>query len=459
MSTAPRPEFWRLLDETRPSGDDPRAHADAITERLTSHGVEAVVAFAQDMDAAMSTLYTWDLWGAAYLALDGCSDDAFQYLRACFVGAGEVAWALAAHEPEALFLNLLQTGDPASLDQGEHLLYAAGRAHEALTGSWLGGSTSEAEEPQGEPWEESDLPHTFPDLYRAVQSTSASGYSTIAQEIAIGQSVVDGLDAAATGNHSRAEDILRPIFDDPNAWSVVSRNSGSRTGVAYVLGIGDLLAGRVDRAAETFRRVADDIPHADELRRGLAQVELARGELDAAAELLDPAPSATRFDRILTAKLLWRRGETELAVDRAMSELRRPASRDDHPWDVAGTLLQAAQILVDAGLAEPARKAAKMMKPLLRRAEPDFQLVVEWRLLEASVDRLLGRPDRALSRIDAVSVADGYSKATWHRERARALRALGRESEAQGDFAAAVENLENAGERWEAAALKVEQAG
>lgn len=457
VSAAPRPEFWRLLDETRPATENPEAHAGALTERLVGQGLDSTLAFDRDMETAMTALYTWDLWGAAYLALGGCSDDAFTYLRAWAVGSGEVTWALAAHEPEALFLNLLAANDPRSLgqrlDQGEHLLYAAGKAHEALTGRWINAARAPDDGPQGVPWAESDLPHRFPDLYRTAEPLWETTSTDLAEQFLLLQRVAEGLDAAATGDHDRAEEILRPLFDDRDSWALISINSDSRVGVAYALGIGDLIAGRVDRAADTFRRVIDDMDDHDELRRGLAQVELARGDLDAAAALLDPAPQAARFDRVLSAKLSWRHGDSEEAVRRARDELQRPTSRDDHPWDVAGSLLQAGQIFADAGLADDARRAAKAMKPHLRGAPSDLALVLEWGILQASVERLRGRAQKALAMLEGIHGATGYTKASWYREHSNTLRALDRMAEADQERRLAVEMLMEAGELWEASDL------
>lgn len=457
MSTAPSPEFWRLLDETRPATENLESHADALIQRLVGQGVDSTLAFGRDMEAAMAALNTWDLWGAAYLGLGGCSDDAFTYLRAWAVGSGEVTWALAGHEPEALFINLLANDGPLSLgqrlDQGEHLLYAAGRAHETLTGQWIDTARAPNDEPRGVPWAESELPLRFPDLYRTAEPLWEAASTELAGEFAVVQRVADGLDAAATGDHARAEEILRPLFDERDSWALISTNPDSRVGVAYALGIGDLIAGRVDRAADTFRRVIDDVDDHDELRRGLAQVELARGDLDAAAALLDPTPQAARFDRILSAKLSWRRGDSEDAVRRAREELNRPTSKDDHPWDIAGSLLQAGQIFVDAGLAEDARRAAKAMKSHLRGAPSDLALVLEWWILQACVERLRGRPQKALAMLQGIHGATGYTKASWHREHSHTLRALDRTAEADQERLLAVEMLTEAGELWEATDL------
>jgi dihydropteroate synthase len=67
------PEFWRIIDRTRPDRSDPGAHAAALAWALAESGTEATLRFAAAFDAAIDALYTWDLWGAAYLSFGGCS--------------------------------------------------------------------------------------------------------------------------------------------------------------------------------------------------------------------------------------------------------------------------------------------------------------------------------------------------------------------------------------------------
>jgi tetratricopeptide (TPR) repeat protein len=463
VKTEPGLEFWGLLDQTRPPEEDPAAHADALVEVLVSRGADATLEFADDLDAALTALYTWDLRWTANLAIFECSDEMFLHLRAWLIGRGYTTWAVARYEAEATFLNLLrETGNRVALGErlagGKHLLGVASRAHEALTGRRLEHPGPEADLPPGEPIDPDRAPIEFPDLYRAASTAWSEEREAMLQLLDLIETVNDGLDAAAFGKHEKGVAILRPLFDDPESWDKISADPDMRTGVAYALGIADMMAGRVDRAAETFQRVEADFAEVPELRRGMAQAELARGELDSAAALLDPAPDAARFDRILTAKLAWRQGDRDEAVRRALEELDRDMAPEDHPWDVAGALLQAGHVLVDAGMASEARRAAREMKPLLRGTEDDFNLKQEWRLLEAAVARISGKPAKALELTERVKGADGYTVATRHRERARALRDLGRTGEAAVAYQEAIAVLEDAGERWEARALADELA-
>jgi tetratricopeptide (TPR) repeat protein len=397
--------------------------------------------------------------------MGGCSDDAFEYLRAWIVGQGEETWSQARHDPETLFLGLLDgAADPEAhwerigLHDGEHLLYAAGIAHERLTGTWLPSRTTQRGEPTGANWAEDDLPARFPALSAALPDWWQGGAMGV-DELALHHRALGALDAFSQGDHGTAEEMLEPIVRDPESWRVLAADSNLRVAVAYGLGMTKMLRGDVGGAAETLYLVEDDIEHADEVRRGLAQVELARGELDAAERLLDGSSDAARFDRILTAKLLWRRGMRGQAVDRARDELVAPVDADDHPWDVAGAYQQAGRILVDAGEIEDATVAARKTSRLLRGAPATLPLLTHPALLEASIDRQEGRPKKALKRLDRLHGLQGSDLAEWHRERARTQLTMGRDGDAEVSYRAAVSAFESAGERWEAETTRTEASG
>lgn len=82
-------EFWELIDSTRQAaGGDPEEQADLLVERLLALDPERVLDFARHFEARYNRAYRWDLWGAAWLLLDGCSDDAFDFFRCWLIGQG-----------------------------------------------------------------------------------------------------------------------------------------------------------------------------------------------------------------------------------------------------------------------------------------------------------------------------------------------------------------------------------
>lgn len=460
-----KPEFWSLIDDTRPDEHDPSAHAAAIAAALADAGLELSLEYAASFDRAMDALYTWPLWGTAYLALGGCSDDAFEYLRAWIVGAGETTWRKAVEEPEALFVELLgESTDPDArweeigLNEGEPLLYAGGVAHEQLTGEWLPPrSRPYPDEPSGDEWDEAELPELFSDLAAALPDgwwgdpDSPSGGDDRFQVMI---QVERALDAFAEGDHVRAGRLLDEIVDDPTQWAQVAEDR--RVDVAYVVGIGRLQAGDVEGAAAPLHLVESRLSEADHVRRALVQVELARGELESASRWID-SEGANRLDRVLAAKLAWRRGDHEEALGRAASEMTTSIGPDEHPWDVAGTAYQLGQIFVDAGEIDDAVLSVGVMTRLLEGAPGDLPLLTHLQLLVAAITRLQGRPDDAATSLRLLRTGlSGTDLAECLREEARCEMALGNTEEAIALYRASVEAFEAAGERWDARTTREE---
>ncbi|MFG2607890.1 DUF4240 domain-containing protein [Streptomyces sp. NPDC048514] len=163
-------EFWELIDATRAVAEgDPEEQADALVERLLRLDPELVVDFARHFEARYNRAYRWDLWGAAWVLLDGCSDDAFDFFRCWLIGQGREVFEGALHDPDSL-AGLLEDFDEEIDGDGEELGYAADEAYEQLTGSVapdLGISPAPAE-PAGRPVDfenEETLAQLYPRLW------------------------------------------------------------------------------------------------------------------------------------------------------------------------------------------------------------------------------------------------------------------------------------------------------
>lgn len=163
-------QFWTLLETTRPEGDDEggEEHAEALGDALSDLTTGEVAAFGKLFAQKLAELYTWDLWGVAYMLLGGCSDDGFEYFRAAVLSRGERAYHLALDEPEALGLMLCEE-EPEELD-AEALLYVAADVYEEQTGEDLEELLPETpEDPRGQEWEEDDLDGRYPRLALLVE--------------------------------------------------------------------------------------------------------------------------------------------------------------------------------------------------------------------------------------------------------------------------------------------------
>lgn len=163
-------EFWELVDATREAaGGDPEEHADLLVERLVQLDPDAVLDFARHFEARYSRAYHWDLWGAAWILLDGASDDAFDFFRCWLIGQGREVFEGAVHDPDSL-AGLLDDFDEELDGDGEELGYAADEAYEQLTGLVAPdlGVPPAPPEPAGTPLDfenESALAERFPKLW------------------------------------------------------------------------------------------------------------------------------------------------------------------------------------------------------------------------------------------------------------------------------------------------------
>ncbi|MBO8185977.1 DUF4240 domain-containing protein [Streptomyces spirodelae] len=130
-------EFWELIDSTRQEADgDPQEQADLLVERLTQLDPDAVTYFARHFESRYNRSYQWDLWAAAWILLDGASDDAFDSFRCWLIGQGREVFEGAAHDADAL-AELLDDFDEELDGDGEELGFAADEAYEQLTGTVL----------------------------------------------------------------------------------------------------------------------------------------------------------------------------------------------------------------------------------------------------------------------------------------------------------------------------------
>ncbi|MGV9990265.1 DUF4240 domain-containing protein [Streptomyces sp. NPDC003374] len=128
-------EFWELIDDSRQAAEgDAEEQADLLVERLLDCDPELVLDFARHFESRYNRAYRWDLWGAAWVLLDGASDDAFDFFRCWLIGQGREVFEGALHDPDSL-ADLLEDFDEEIDGDGEELGYAADEAYEQLTGT------------------------------------------------------------------------------------------------------------------------------------------------------------------------------------------------------------------------------------------------------------------------------------------------------------------------------------
>lgn len=175
MSILEKKEFWRLIEKSREFDQ-----ADWLTEGLAQKGLEEVVDFEFIFQELMYASYQSRLWGAAYVLMGGCSDDAFDYFRGWLIGQGEEIYNKVMEDPEFLAEYINDDNlDDEGFPQNEELLSVGLDAYTLIkTGDieWddeIHNELLEALDKKGlQPitdiefdWEEDDLEDIFPVLW------------------------------------------------------------------------------------------------------------------------------------------------------------------------------------------------------------------------------------------------------------------------------------------------------
>jgi hypothetical protein len=112
-ATAPAPSssgegpdqmFWHVTDDARgkAGGDVEDQYQDLWSQLHSNGGAPAMHAYAESLHKLDESLYTWNVWGAASVAEDGCSDDCFDDFRMYVISLGPRAYAAAVRNPDSL---------------------------------------------------------------------------------------------------------------------------------------------------------------------------------------------------------------------------------------------------------------------------------------------------------------------------------------------------------------------
>jgi len=147
--------LWHIFEETRSqAGNDSGEQSGLIEERLKDLQPEQIVDFHHWYKSLDRSLYTWEVWGAAYVIDDGCSHDCFRDFRAYVISLGEKAYKTALRDPDNLapIVQDAETGDWENADD------VAAEAYSSVTGNDAPFEDSELEgNPRGRPWDDADV--------------------------------------------------------------------------------------------------------------------------------------------------------------------------------------------------------------------------------------------------------------------------------------------------------------
>jgi hypothetical protein len=157
--------FWRLTADTRSeAGNDTGRQSELLEERLERLPPDQIVEFQEIHHEMDERLYSWDLWGAAFVIEDGCSDDCFRDFRNYVISLGRGPYEAALRDPDSL-ASVVQDEETGDWENADNV---AGDAYESVTGEDIPANDSDLSgEPKGEPWDdeaEDELVQRYPRL-------------------------------------------------------------------------------------------------------------------------------------------------------------------------------------------------------------------------------------------------------------------------------------------------------
>ncbi len=94
---------WKLIEDAKAeAGGAIERQARLLVNALARSSIADIVAFGEWFDQFLSNAYRRELWAAAYVICDGCSDDGFMDFRMWLIGQGKKVYDDALRDPETL---------------------------------------------------------------------------------------------------------------------------------------------------------------------------------------------------------------------------------------------------------------------------------------------------------------------------------------------------------------------
>jgi Protein of unknown function (DUF4240) len=144
--------FWQLISSTREAADhDTGRQSELLEERLSQLPAQQIVDYQRIRHGLDEGAYTWDLWGAAYVIEDGCSDDCFRDFRAYLISLGRGPYEAAMRDPDSL-APVVQDAEEGDWENADNV---APDAYESVAGEDIPADDSDLSgDPRGEPWDD-----------------------------------------------------------------------------------------------------------------------------------------------------------------------------------------------------------------------------------------------------------------------------------------------------------------
>lgn len=137
-----------------------------MTGLLAQLAPDEIAEAATAYEHVVAEAYSWEVWGAACIALGGCSDDTFDYFLGWLVTRGRRRFERVTRDPDSLVGVVRPWAEPTC----EEMLGSAWDAHVRVTGEPLPHTDPGPAAELGESWDfddDAEMARRYPRLWRA----------------------------------------------------------------------------------------------------------------------------------------------------------------------------------------------------------------------------------------------------------------------------------------------------
>ena len=126
--------YWLIIDQSLHNSHNQDEQAAFLVKAIGQLTPKQMIGFRLRTDKLLYDTYTSDMWCAAYIMNQGCSDDSFEYFRNWVISRGKAVYYAAKANPDSL---ISEVDEEADMYDFEDFWYVANDAFQQKTGKDL----------------------------------------------------------------------------------------------------------------------------------------------------------------------------------------------------------------------------------------------------------------------------------------------------------------------------------
>ena len=161
--------FWEIIAKSKSQTTTVGEQIEYLSNELGRYAAPQIKRFQKIVEDKLAELNHWDVWALAYLAQDGCSDDAFLEFRAWLILQGQEIFRTSINN----IREVMKSVPPGTQTEAGGLLGLAAVAYEARAGEPLPFTKRKMSPVRGNPWQEEELESRYPEVFSHYRTNSS----------------------------------------------------------------------------------------------------------------------------------------------------------------------------------------------------------------------------------------------------------------------------------------------